>query len=218
MKVLSRRSLPIAAGWNKELKALGENFHRRLSAGQDLWVSEELCEVFLPPLASALQRRFYQVKDPHLAASFAIDALLRYMDSPAAFAPERSSLIAYLYMDACGDLMNFLEKQKKFVELHTSLSEYEVRGAVVAQTPESLLLEQSVALAEAEFMQMAEPTDRLLIELILNRVRETESYVTVLEIEALDRQAQINMVKKHKDRLKIRLKRWLRKTGYKTVK
>jgi DNA-directed RNA polymerase specialized sigma24 family protein len=174
-------------------------------------VSAEVCEVFLPVLKKSLELHFHHVHDPHLMASFAIDSLMNYLSKPERFDPARSSLLAYLYMDACGDLLNYLDKQKRFVELHASTSEHDIRGLVDDANPERRIIEQSFLIAEEAIAEITDPTDRRLLELILEQVRETEAYADVLGLGSLEPDKKAAEVKKRKDRLKVRLKRKLSK-------
>jgi hypothetical protein len=194
-----------------ELRILGASFHHRLTSGKDLCVSAEICETFLPLLKKALQSRFPKLPDPHLAETFAIDALMNYFSHPEKFNLSRSSLIAYLYMDACGDMLNFLDKQKKFVELHIPFSEHELRGLANSNNQEGLSLKETFSLAEQAIADITDPIDREVIELMLNGVRETEIYAEALHLGVADKDEQKVIVKKHKDRLKVKLKRWMTK-------
>lgn len=196
---------------NKELTSLGRSFHKRLLSGTDPCVSAELCELFLPLLNRALSRRFHRLPDPHLTETFAIDALLKYLASPEKFNPKKGSLIAYLYMDAYGDLLNFLEKQKKFVEHHDSYSEYEVKALTEDQSLDRTLIDQSLSIAERVIAETLDPTDRELIELMLEGERRTERYADVLGIFDLPKDQRASEVKRRKDRLKIKVKRQLEK-------
>jgi len=190
-----------------ELKKTGETLHLRLLKGEDPCVSAEICEVFLPLLKKAISQRFCNLSDPHLPISFAIDSLMSYLSRPEKFDPARSSLIAYLYIDACGDLLNYLDKQKKFVELHATPSEHDMKGLVDEKNPENQLIEQSSVIAEQIVLEITDSADIRFLELMLERVRETEAYAKVLGNDRLDNGKIATEVKRRKDRLKVRLKR-----------
>jgi hypothetical protein len=196
---------------NKDLKELGNSLHRRLLGGMDATASSEICELFLPLLTNALNNRFPNLPDPHLAGTFAIDSLLSYLKHPAKFDPHKGSLVAYLYMDACGDLVNFLEKQKKFIEIHIPFSEQEANIFIDEKDPEALLLEKCYSLAEQAIAAVTDSTDRNLIELLINRERKTERYAEALELAEPDSETTIKEVKRRKDKLKVSLKRRLKK-------
>jgi hypothetical protein len=195
----------------EELKLIGESIHKRLLVGTDMCVSAELCELFLPLLKRALDSRFPNLYDPHLTETFAIDSLLRYLSAPEKFNPGKSNLIAYLYIDACGDLLNFLEKQRKFVELHLPFSEPEVKESTKIENVEDTLVEKSVSIADSVILEVTDPVDLELIKLMLQRERNTDSYAEVLGILDLNKGEKFAEVKKHKDRLKVKLKRLMKK-------
>jgi hypothetical protein len=195
----------------KKLKIIGESFHKRLMTEKDLCVSAEICELFLPLLKRALDRHFHNLTDPHLAETFAIDSILKYLSTPEKFNPEKSSLIGYLYIDAFGDLLNFLEKHKKFVEHHIQISEHEMKGVSDVENPEATFVEKSASLVEEVIANITDPTDLELIELLLQREHSTESFAEVLGIQELSKDQKFAEVKKHKDRLKTKLKRQIEK-------
>jgi hypothetical protein len=194
----------------KELKLIGESLHKRLLMGTDLCVSAELCELFLPLLKRALDSRFHHLRDPHLTESFAIDSLLRYLAAPEKFNVAKSSLIAYLYIDAHGDLLNFLETQKKFIELHVPATEHELKDSTTGEEMEALF-EKSVSIADSVIAEIADPVDLEMIELMMQRERNTDSFAEVLGIINLGKDEKFAEVKKHKDRLKAKLKRLVKK-------
>ncbi|MBI3654396.1 MAG: sigma-70 family RNA polymerase sigma factor [Acidobacteria bacterium] len=196
----------------QELKRIGEEFHHRLVLGNDRFVSVELCEFFLPLLTQALSRRFYHLKDPHLAETFAIDTMLKYLAAPKKFQPEKSSLIGYLYIDAFGDLLNYLDKHKKFVEHHIDISEVDRRGITASSNPEATVVEKSASLVDEVLAKITDPIDVELIELLLQREHRTARFAEVLGIQELSREKKFAEVKKHKDRLKTKLKRQIEKT------
>jgi hypothetical protein len=195
----------------EELKLIGESIHKRLLVGTDMCVSAELCELFLPLLKRALDSRFPNLYDPHLTETFAIDTLMRYLSAPEKFNPGKSNLIAYLYMDACGDLLNFLDKQKKFVELHLPFSEPEVNLSTNIENLEDILIEKAVSIADTVISEVTDPVDLELIKLMLQRERNTDSFAEILGILDLNKVEKFAEVKKHKDRLKAKLKRLMKK-------
>ena len=194
----------------RDFKRLGEELHHRLLVREDNLVSAEIAELFLPLLAQALTRRFPHLSDPHQTATVAIDSLLAYFAHPEKFDPAKGSLLGYLYLDASRDLLNFLERRKKVVELHTSLSEYEMQ-AIEPENPETLLLAKSSPLVERALAQLDDPTDRKLAALMMDGVRETSAFSAVLGVANHSQQEQEKIVKRHKDRLKKTLQRGLRR-------
>lgn len=195
----------------RDFKKLGEELHHRLLARKDNLVNAEIAELFLPPLAQALTRRFPRLPDPHQTATFAINSLLAYIAHPEKFDPAKGSLLGYLYLDASRDLLNFLERQKKFVELHISLTEYETQ-AIETENPETRLLAKSSPLVERALARLDNPTDRKLAALMMDGVRETAVFAAVLGVADRPQREQEKIVKRHKDRLKKTLQRSLRRS------
>ncbi len=200
------------------LEELGKELHRRLIGGEDARVTAEIAEAFLPELRRALSKRFFNLPDPHLVETVAEDTLLKYFRNPEKFNPARSSLIAYLYMDARGDLLNLLESSRKDVELFLPVSEYEPRATVAGDDPETLLIEEEIRkldegspIVRRAMAKTADGRDRELLELMMYGVRETEVYARALGIEDQPQREQAAIVKRHKDRLKKALRRAIRR-------
>jgi RNA polymerase sigma-70 factor (ECF subfamily) len=190
-----------------DLKVLGEALHRRLLTRADNRVAAEISVLFLPPLAQSLKRHFqHLLSDPQEAESAAIESLVAYLAHPEKFDPAKSSLIGYLYLDAKGNLLNLLKQQKKLVELRGSLAEYEAQ-ADETENPESRLLSASSPLVERVLAAIKDPTDRELVALMIDGVRETSAYAAVLGIADRLQREQKKIVKRHKDRLKKKLRR-----------
>lgn len=190
----------------RDFKTAGAALHRRLLARADNRVTAEIAELFLPPLAQALQRHFHQLSDPHQAETAAIDSLLAYFAQPEKFDPAKGTLLGYLYLDASRNLLNWLAQQKKVVALHAPLPEYEVPDEA-ADDPEARLIEQASPLVRRALARVTDPVDRELIELMMDGVRETAAYASVLGIADRPARAQEKIVKRHKDRLKKMLRR-----------
>lgn len=189
-------------------KELGETLHRRLRDGRDNLVSAEIAERFLPPLVQALGRRFARLPDPHQIESAAIDSLLHYFTQPEKFDPAKGSLLGYLYLDAARDLLNWLARQKKVVELQAAAPEYEMPDEA-ADNPEARLIEQASPLVRRALARVTNPLDRELLALLLDGTRETAAYAAVLGIADRPPREQAELVKRHKDRLKKFLQREL---------
>jgi RNA polymerase sigma-70 factor (ECF subfamily) len=197
------------------LRALGDALHDRLRRGEDRRVTAEIAEAFLPPLVKALTRKFSTLPDSHQIQMAATDALMAYFRQPEKFDPARSSLIAYLYLIARRDLLNFLDREKKFVALDLAAAEYEVTAAISADhpadNPEARLLEAASPVVRLMLEKVTDPVDRELVRLMMEGERETSAYAAVLGIEACPLDDQAAIVKKHKDRLKKRLRRELKR-------
>lgn len=190
-----------------DLRELGINLHERLLNKADNRVTAEISEVFLPTLISDLRNRFPNLGDPHLVQTIAIDTLIRYFEQPKRFDPTRGTLIGYLYMDAYGDLRNILKQQQIFVELHPVVSEYEMAIAIGGDDPEQKLLDKASPLVQRTLARLTDPTDRELVLMMMDGVRETRAYAEALGLQDQPIAVQARAVKQHKDRLKKALRR-----------
>jgi RNA polymerase sigma-70 factor (ECF subfamily) len=196
----------------RDLKELGEALHRRLLARDDHRVTAEISELFLPPLARALCRRFPHLNDPHEIESAAIDSLMNYLSHPKKFDPARSSLLGYLHLDASRNLLNFLARRKKVVALHTPLPEYETQ-VIEAEDPETQLLAQASPLVQRALGRLSSPVDREVLALMMEGERRTEVYAAALGVADRPLREQAEIVKRHKDRIKKTLQREIKRKG-----
>jgi hypothetical protein len=203
---------------SSDLKGLGLDLHRRLTAGDDPRVSAEVAEAFLLPLVRILRSLFPHVPDPHLIETAAGDAIIHYLKRPEKFDPARGSLLAYLCLDATGDLKNFLHGRRKNVALHEPLAEYLLPADEAANAPanssgdpEARLLAAESALVRRAFEAVTDPLDRELVELMMDGERRTEAYAEVFGVEGRPPREQAATVKRHKDRLRKLLRRALRR-------
>ena len=188
------------------LRESGEALHRRLLGGGDNRVTAEIAELFLPPLAQSLSRRFPRLPDPHQTESAAIDSLLAYLAQPEKFDPAKGSLLGYLHLDASRNLLNFLKSQKKSVELQVELAEYEV-PAGEDENPETQLIERASPLVARVLATVSDPVDREMVALMMDGVRDTAAYAAALGVADRPAREQEQIVKRHKDRLKKKLQR-----------
>lgn len=190
----------------EELLAL----HEQLRAGQDPSVAARMAELLVP----ALERRFRSARagDPHAVASLIGLSVARYLQEPGRYDPARGPLLAYLYRDVRGDLLNEQAAARRvreqpageLVEVQEPAGnpgvEEEVLDALDPFDAPPDLLEAG----RAE-LERFDARDRELLDLMLHGVRETSAYAEVLGIAHLPVATQRTEVKRHKDRLKRRL-------------
>ncbi|HEY8447890.1 MAG TPA: hypothetical protein VIL01_12360 [Thermomicrobiales bacterium] len=185
--------------------------HQRLLEGDPLAASD-LCVHFLGRLVRQLQRNNPET-DPDLVNDAVTEALLNYARRPQQYDPAKRSLSGYLFMSAQGDLRNLLEKHRRtsqhipfdeHVENSTparnSLAEHgDLADVVAGKESERSLRERLLAMAQDE-------EERIVLELMMDGVRETDVY-----IQALGRQGQPEVLRKRlytiKDRLTKRIRR-----------
>src|SRR5262245_31282044 len=115
-------------------RAAERALHARLLA-RDPVAPSELADLYLPPLAAWLLRRFPQV-DPHLVEDAATDAALDTAQHPERYDPARLPLGSYLRMAARGDVLNALQKVRRRANGQTSLDAVERHGVARNVTTE----------------------------------------------------------------------------------
>jgi RNA polymerase sigma-70 factor (ECF subfamily) len=193
-----------------------EQQHQRLLL-QDPVAFAEICEGVLPHLVSFLGRQFPQY-DAHLREMVAIDCLLAYRQKPDQFDPNKLSLFAYLRMAARRDMLNAIDKQQRrdrrlydIEDPHVQLQlpeqgspdeEIDLTGWLAQRTDYSLqeILEKLSAELSA--------TDKQILLLMLDNVRETQRYAEVMAITHLEESEKRRVVKRAKDRIVKRLQRF----------
>jgi RNA polymerase sigma-70 factor (ECF subfamily) len=206
------------ASVEKDLREIGKELHSRLLEKTDSRVTASISEIFFPLLVKSLKSSFHYLPDSHVIETIAEDTLIKYLEKPEKFDPSKRSLIGYLFMDAYWDVKNLIGRAKKVVELYPQVAEYEVQAVAHDSNPESLFLEQE-ALQVSEDSEWSdivgsvirEPTDRAILELLLDGVRETRQFAEVLGVEKLQPKQQARLVKRHKDRIKKIIQRALKK-------
>jgi hypothetical protein len=197
------------------LIAEGSSYHERLITG-DLTVTAEIAAAYLEPLVHVLSSRFPNLDDPHLIATAVEDALINYFDRPEQFDTEKGlSLFSYLRMAADGDLRNLLDKNKRAKRReigpgHVELSEPSSEHLIEAI--DEFDLETSIDVQNTRVWHMLaklfkDTTDLELAVLIIEGIRSTSTFATVLGISDLPEPEQRIIVKRHKDRVIKTIKR-----------
>lgn len=195
-------------------RELGLRLHEQLLAG-DPTATARIAEEFWDYVEKRLTRRYSPLSDPHLIPMAITDALMNYFQRPTQFDPDKSSLPAYLYMSARGDLLNALERgraEPKQVSIVESVEVEEDESEEEVEVPAQYNLEAEV-LARLSSVPgrldevFPDAVDRALVELILESVRDTREFAAVLHIQGLPTEEQAKTVKRHKDRLKKMLQR-----------
>lgn len=197
-----------------ELSDKALDLHSALIAG-DSTASAKLAELLLPEITKHLRIKFGEEHD-HDHAEAATDALLEYLDRPERFDPGKSRLDTYLKFNAARDMENIRAKTTRRlgkidfvdpVELPESGGNNDQVGVgdpVLQELLESADQEELNQLIQRTFDN---DVDRAIAELILDGVRETVEYAEVIGITDLSVDEQRTQVKKHKDRVNVRLKR-----------
>jgi len=197
-----------------QLEQLGRVLHERVLDG-DVTASAEVAEVLMPLTISRLRRSYHSLYDPHLVDTAVEDALMNYFSRPQQYDPAKSSLASYLYMSARGDLLNLLERDKRYtehlrlvecVELDNSETEYGVEVKDEFDL-EALILALNSPVWQRLSDLLPDPVDQEIVLLMMEGVRKTSVYADVLGISDHPVGEQAAIVKRHKDRLKKKLQR-----------
>jgi len=191
--------------------------HRRLLEG-DPTASSELAYTYLEPLFRSL-RRLYPHVDETLVSDAVVDALLALVTNPSSYDPSKSGLMFYLRLSARRDLQNALAKEWK-VRRHEILTpvvadqhglrnkEVDCQDGVAERMDDNHI---TSAFMQRVRQLLPDPRDAAVLELLLQGERSTRAYARVLGIQEMDPSEQQKVVKRHKDRLKKRLRTiWIR--------
>ncbi|HEX9990568.1 MAG TPA: hypothetical protein VGE45_19085 [Chloroflexia bacterium] len=190
-------------------KASDLALHSRLLTGDPV-AAAECVERWLPQLERQLWSRSQDIaaQDSHLITTAAIDALLDYTAHPHKYDPTRSDIMTYLFMLARGDLLNAWSRITRVQGRSESLQTVELSLPGRNNLEEVVTTNIDAAAAWERVMEeLPAPLDRKLLALIIQGVRDTDSYAQVLGIEHLPDQEQRAIVKRHKDRINKRLQR-----------
>ncbi len=192
--------------------------HERLLSGTSMTVTSEIAETFLSPVANSLRKQFPSLGDPHLIETAVEDALIAYFHDPTRFDPRRAGLGVYLRQIAKSRLLNLLAREKnlsapeKVVELEAVESVYEMTDSKIADPEDDLARRES---DDATLRRLRElltnPIDFELAKLMMEGVRETDSYAALLGLSSLPAEERKREVKRHKDRVKKTIQRKYRR-------
>jgi len=194
--------------------------HKRLLS-HDATATEEAARLYLPLIerhVAARARNIYRINDRELIWDVTVNAvMLDYILHPERFDRNRSGLLGYLKRAAERDLMNAIEKdrrQRRGEELHADVEE----GIHARNKPSDIARithdaeEEAISRIQRErrltaISKVGNERDTVLLRLIAEGERSTDKFAAVLGVEGLPIAEQRLIVKQHKDRLKVRLKR-----------
>ncbi|WP_376793831.1 hypothetical protein [Thermogemmatispora sp.] len=195
-----------------------EAVYQRLLAG-DPTAPNEFAELVLEPLLAQLQQRHPSLPDPQLLQEAVTDSLLAFLQRPERYRSERGGLWHYLVMNAEGDLRNALNRQRREQRLTLPLSSV----APVPSRGNSSMEEEAWRQAEARLTlstrkrqellkrlstERFSPAEWPILLLMLQGERRTRVYAEKLGLAHLPLEEQRKQVKRVKDRLRLRLKRY----------
>jgi hypothetical protein len=193
--------------------------HQRLLRG-DYTASEEITEFYLAPLVKFITARNRTI-DKEIIWDACTEALFNYLKNPSTFDPGLASLITFFQMAVKRDLLNLLRKTNK---LQTVPIE---NVALLEKVGNNSLEEDFISKEEAttkiiEFKQKrtqtikssaTSDTEAKFMALMLEGEKKTAVYAELLGITGLPQADQKRLVKQHKDKLRLRIKRKQNSTG-----
>ncbi len=190
--------------------------HQRILQ-KDVTAFAEISEHALPHLVHFLEQQFPN-QDVHQYEAVAIDSLMTYQAMPEKFNPEKLSLFAYLRMAARGDMLNAIDKEKRHNQRMYPIDDPSYQEQLpsldlLTQTGElEEWLETHTQLSRAELLQKLDEdldkTDKEILLLMLEGVRDSAQYAEVMGVSHLPLSEQRQAVKRAKDRLQKRLQRF----------
>ena len=174
-----------------------------------LWLEDEM-------LAMCRRQQLF-VRDGDveaMARDAVLDALESYFKRPEQYNPDLRSLAGYLKMSAEGDFKNRFQPavertnraglQIVRIDEKPRNRELSDRGAAIAETEDAYLAAELTSWA-ADVAETDE--ERTVLGLMLDGVRDTESYATALGLAGLSLREQETRVTRIKERLMKRLRR-----------
>jgi hypothetical protein len=186
------------------------HYHRRICARGDPTAFAELAAWLYDPLVQDVRKRAGNNADPTLVEEAVGQALLNYHDKPESFDPDRGGLQGYLVMAAYRDFQNAQAREHRLREHQISLFDPTFRERDALESQETidsqLRAEELWGLIDEVF---PDPTERRIVELILDHVRSPEAYAQVLNLGALPDDERLRQVRLAKYRITRRLRRKL---------
>lgn len=188
--------------------------HAKLLA-DDPTATARIAELLLPAVVSHLRIK-YPKQHEHMHVEAASDALLEYLGNPSRFDPSKAQLDTYIKYAASRDMINLINKDNRRAGKFQIVDPVELPESDrnnIEHASEDPILRDIIDAADEQDLELLitqtfdSDIDREVARMVLDGVRETSEYVEVLGISEFDRSEQAAIVKKHKDRVKVRLKR-----------
>lgn len=194
-----------------------EEIHRRIGDG-DPTAPADLAENMLKSIKAILAKKWPSLPNQDLLDDAVVDAFISYIKRPDQYHPEKRSLKGYLVMSAEGDLKNLLESHKRRNTREISATDVELLDSERKFDIENIGDPRQLDSA-ARKIELDERLDGLrnifpdsndleAAMLILGGERSTTVFAEAMGIDNLPLDQLRQEVKRHKDRLKKRLKRW----------
>lgn len=183
-------------------KAVGSALHELLCKGEPS-APARIAERYLDAIYLGLKRAFPGVKDSHMLKEAAIDAIMGYIKKPSTYDPDKSQLYSYLLMSAKGDLLNELKKTESRTEREVCLEDV---GESVSDL-ERFVEDEIYEFLGNKFFGLSD-NDRKAVVLMMSGEKSSSEFAKVWGLSDLPEEEQQKEVKRNKDRLRKRLRRW----------
>lgn len=195
--------------------AEGMRLYQALDSSAPTTTTDFAC-AYLPHLTEWLQATNRHVS-ADLCEEAAVETMYSLLDDPTRFDPSRGkSLLGFLRLSARRDLLNLLRREHRHqhdgldgnaVELTSSAGKYTGR----VKGPLQLLCEQEDEEERQRLLEkvraISNEMEQMVLDLMLDGVRENEVYARVMAITHLPFKEQRKHVKRVKDRINKRVER-----------
>lgn len=185
-----------------------EDLHLQLLANDPSAPAEIVARLFVP-ICEALRRKYPARQFEELANQAAGDALVSYLKRPEQYDSAKGELSAYLRMSAMGDFKNALRSERNRQEkIQPGVELSQIAGKEEPEADSFLSAIHADELREEIRKLFREERDWELAALIIDQERRTEAFAEILGITHLPMEEQRSEVKRHKDRIKQKLRRF----------
>ena len=195
------------------MKATAEEklFHQRLLRREEPVAFAELAEAFYADVVRQTRVRAGSTADPALVEEAVGKAFLDYYNHLERYNPELSSLCDYLVMAAYRDFQTVRQRENqrsKRQVLHPDMAHLaDDNVATVDDVEQAINRLYAAEVWPHVRAAFTDPIERKVLALIIEGVRDTSVYATILGISQLSEDKQTQHVNRVKNRIKKRLRR-----------
>lgn len=184
--------------------------HSLIMAGDDLALAK-LYDHHGESIFTALCRWYPKIaqKDKAFLLEAVNEAFWGYYKNPQTFDPDKNTLQRFLEIAAERDLINLLQREKRYFEKSNLPEDVELEEKFWnsikrdTQATDGRIIEREIMhLIDKELStHFLNETDITLAKMVFQGIRETDAFVEVLQIQGLKKEEQRREVKRHKDRI-----------------
>ena len=186
-------------------------FHQRLLGREDPVAFAELAEACYADVVRKTRARAGSAAEPALIEEAVGTAFLDYYNHLERYNPELSSLCDYLVMAAYRDFQNVQQRENRrsrWQVLHSDMAHIaDDNAATVDDAEQSINRLHAAEVWSHVNAVFTDPVEREVLALIIEGVRDTSAYATILGISQLSEDEQMQYVNRVKNRIKKRLRR-----------